>query len=121
MQDDEIVEVMARAGLDEFHKRVGHTLDWDSTSATEHEYWKARARETLAALRAHGCEVVQWRSIAEAPMDGTYVLGRMKSGFTTFIQFCAEGYWRTRADDAASAWTPTHFAILRGPGDDHGK
>lgn len=110
-EQDEIVEIMARAA----HDAVPYRPAWEAAYDYERNIFRHEARATLSALTAAGCEVVQWRPIAEAPTDGTYVAGRMMSGHLAFMQFCADGYWRTRVDDVASAWEPTHFCILRGP------
>lgn len=56
----------------------------------------------------------EWRAIDSAPRDGTRILAVQPSGYITCMQFCSEGYWRSRVDQTHH-WTPTHWMPLPSP------
>lgn len=66
--------------------------------------------ERLEALARIGARV-QPRPIEEAPKDGTYILGRLKSNLLLMLQFCQDGHWRTRVNDRQK-WEPICFYDL---------
>jgi hypothetical protein len=62
----------------------------------------------------------EWKTIEEAPRDGTFVLCVEPSGHINILQWATPtrdpdgGYWRSRVNEGPG-WRPTHFIPLPSP------
>lgn len=102
MQDDEIVEMLAKAA----HDASPYRPTWEAALDYERDIFRKEQRAALAALRAHNVELIQWTDGAST------VKTRLEQA----------RHFQSVIGVPVLVSTGDHVAILRGPtGDTHGK
>jgi hypothetical protein len=96
--DDKIVEAVARAIAEHFHKEADFGMDGASAYAARPREFQETARAAITAYQAEA-----WQDISTAPKDGTRFLAT-GGGLGSHIDFASY-------NDRVGCWNTTDFTL----------